>query len=69
MMAASHEDDFKELSGLLFGAKERYRSVRATVRHFRRGGLASEAINRYVEYGFRHGVLHNLDPPYDEPRF
>jgi hypothetical protein len=25
------EDDFQELSNLLFGAKERYRSARATI--------------------------------------
>lgn len=63
------EDDFQELSELLFGARERYRSVRATVRHRRRGALATEAINRYVEYGFRHGILTNFDPPYHEPRY
>jgi hypothetical protein len=28
---ASVEDDFQELSKLLFGAKERYRSARATI--------------------------------------
>lgn len=69
MVAASHKDDFRGLSGLLFGAKERYHSVRATVRHFRRGGLATEAINRYVEYGFRHSILSNFDPPYDVPTY
>lgn len=31
--------------------------------------MATEAINRYVEYGFRHNILSNLDPPYDEPRY
>lgn len=69
VMASSHEDDFHELSCLLFGAKERYRSVRATVRHFRRGDLATEAINRYVEYGFRHNILSNFDPPHDVPTY
>ncbi len=67
-MHPSH-DDYRELSGLLFGARERYRSVRATVRHRRRGELATEAINRYVEYGFRHGILSNFDPPYDVPTY
>src|SRR5215204_6758013 len=62
-------DDYRELSSLLFGARERYRSVRATVRHRRRGELATEAINRYVEYGFRHGILSNFDPPYDVPTY
>jgi hypothetical protein len=61
-------DDFRELSTLLYGAGERYRSVRATVRHRRRGDLAAEALGRYVGYGFRRGILHNLDPPYGEPR-
>jgi hypothetical protein len=62
-------DHFHELSGLLFGAKDRYRTVRATVRHRRRGSLATEAESRYVEYGFRHGILSNLDPPFHEPRY
>ncbi len=35
-------------------------SVRATVRHRRHGDLATEAINRYIEYSFRHGILSNL---------
>lgn len=68
-MAAPTNDDFQEISGLLFGARERFRSVRATVRHRRHGDLATEAINRYVEYGFRHGILSNFDPPYYEPRY
>jgi hypothetical protein len=46
-----------------------YRSVRASVRHRRHGTLATEAINRYEEYGFRRGILQNLDPPYDRPRY
>jgi outer membrane lipoprotein-sorting protein len=63
------EDEYRALTDLLFGARERYRSVRATVRHCRRGVLATEAINRYVEYGFRNNILSNFDPPYDEPRY
>ena len=63
------EDDYRELTELLFGARERYRRVRATVRHSRRGVLATEAINRYVEYAFRNNILSNFDPPYDEPRY
>ena len=63
------EDDFREITELLFEAKERYRSVRATVRHRRRGPLATEAINRYVEYGFRNNILTNFDPPYHQPRY
>src|SRR5919112_5279383 len=68
-MPPAANDDFRELSALLFGAGERYRSVRATVRHRRRGDLATEAINRYVEYGFRNNILSNFDPPYNEPRY
>jgi hypothetical protein len=63
------QDDARVLSDLLFGARGRYSSVRATVCHFRRGVLATEAINRYVEYGFRNNILSNLDPPYFEPRY
>jgi hypothetical protein len=62
-------DHFHELSGLLFEARKRYRTARATIRHRRRGDLAAEAENRYVEYGFRHGVLTNFDPPLDVPRY
>jgi hypothetical protein len=51
------EDDYRELTDRLFEARERYRSVRATVRHSRHGALATEAINRYEEYGFRHNIL------------
>jgi hypothetical protein len=68
-MPPAANDDFRELSALLFGAGERYRSVRAAVRHRRRGDLATEAINRYVEYGFRNNILTNFDPPYHEPRY
>ena len=63
------KDDYRELTDLLFGARERYRTVRATVRHSRRGVLATEAIDRYVEYGFRNNILSYFDPPYDEPRY
>jgi hypothetical protein len=62
-------DHFHELSGLLFGARDRYHTARATIRHLRRGNLATEAENRYVEYGFRHGILSNFDPPLHEPRY
>lgn len=63
------DDDYRELSGLLFEAGERYRTVRATIRHRRQGDIATEAINRYVEYGFSHGILSNFDPPYYVPRY
>lgn len=62
-------DAFRQLSGLLFGARERYRTAHATVRHRRRGDLATEAEARYVEYGFRHGILTNFDPPIHVPRY
>jgi hypothetical protein len=68
-MPPAAADDFQELLALLFGASERYHSVRATVRHRRRGGLVTEAINRYVEYGFRNNILSNFNPPYHEPRY
>jgi hypothetical protein len=68
-MPLTANDGFRGLSALLFGAGGRYFSVRASVRHRRRGDLATESINRYEEYGFRRGILHNLDPPYHEPRY
>jgi hypothetical protein len=68
-MSPAANDDYQELSALLFGVSERYRSARATVRHRRRGGLTTEAIYRYVEYGFRNNILSNFDPPYHEPRY
>lgn len=51
-MPGSHEDDFHELSGLLFGAKERYRSVRATVLHTVDGAVAEESNRRFVDWRF-----------------
>ena len=60
MIIASPTDDLRERSGPLFEAKERNRSVRATVRHCRHGDLATEVINHYIEYGFRHGILSNI---------
>ena len=61
--------DSHELSGLLFGAGEHYRTAHATIRHRRRGNLATEAENRYVEYAFRRGILQNFDPPFNVPRY
>jgi hypothetical protein len=46
------EDDFQELSGLLFGAKERYRSVRATIMHTVDATVAEEANRRFVNWRF-----------------
>ena len=63
------DDALNELLGLLFGAGKRYRTAHATVRHRRRGDLATEAENRYVGYGFRHGILSNFDPPFDVPTY
>ncbi|HEX6710059.1 MAG TPA: hypothetical protein VF068_06970 [Rubrobacter sp.] len=48
----------ERLLDLMFGAKDRYRTARAT-----------EAERRYVEYGFSHGILFNFDPPFDVPRY
>ncbi len=62
-------NQFREVSGLLLGAGERYRTARATITHRRRGDLATEAEARYVEYGFRRGILSNFDPPFDVPRY
>jgi hypothetical protein len=45
-------DDFGELHELLFGAKERYRSVLATVTHTVVGSVAEEANRRFVDWRF-----------------
>ena len=45
-------DDFQELSELLFGAKERYRSARATIRHTIDAAVAEEANRRFVDWRF-----------------
>lgn len=62
-------NQFRKVSDLLLGASERYRTARATIVRRRRGDLATEAENRYVDYGFGHGILSNLDPPFDVPRY
>src|SRR5215210_8804213 len=46
------EDDFQELSELLFGAKERYRSARATITHTVVGSVAQESNRRFVDWRF-----------------
>ncbi len=45
-------DDFRELSTLLFGAKERYRSARATITHTIDGVVAEESKRRFVDWRF-----------------
>jgi hypothetical protein len=49
---ASAEDDFQELSDLLFRAKERYRSVRATIAYTVDAEVAGEANRRFVNWRF-----------------
>jgi hypothetical protein len=49
---ASVEDDFQELSELLFGAKERYRSARTTITHTVVGTVAQESKRRFVDWRF-----------------
>ena len=51
----SAEDDFQELSELLFGAKERYRSARATITHTVDAAVAEEANRRFVNWRFAQG--------------
>jgi hypothetical protein len=46
------DDDFQEISGLLFEAKERYRSVRATILHTIDASVAQEANRRFVDWRF-----------------
>lgn len=49
------DDDFEEIHALLSKAKERYRSVRATVVHTVDGTLAKEANRRFVDWRFAQG--------------
>lgn len=46
------EDDFQELSELLFGAKERYRAVRAEITHTVDGTVAEESNRRFIDWRF-----------------
>ena len=48
------KDDFRELSELLFGAKDRYRSARATITHTVDGAVAEESNRRFVDWRFAH---------------
>jgi hypothetical protein len=48
-------DDFEELHELLSNAKERYRSVRATLVHTVDGPLAKEANRRFINWRFDQG--------------
>jgi hypothetical protein len=49
---SSVEDDAQKLSDLLFGAKERYRSARATITHTVDGSVAQESNRRFVDWRF-----------------
>jgi hypothetical protein len=49
---SSVEDDFQELSDLLFGAKERYRTAHATITHTVDGAVAEESKRRFVDWRF-----------------
>lgn len=51
-MTGSHQDAFRELSELLFGAKERYRSARATIELTVDAAVAREANRRFVDWRF-----------------
>lgn len=51
-MSGTGHDDFQELSGLLFEAKERYRSVRAAISHTVDGTIAEESNRRFVDWRF-----------------
>ena len=66
-MADSANDDFQELSGLLFRARERYRSARAKITHTVDGTVAEESNRRFVDWRFAQpggsgmGVLRTED--------
>ena len=48
----TRDDDFRALSGLLFEAKERYRSAHATLLHTVNGAVAEESHRRFVNWRF-----------------
>ena len=50
------EDDFRELSGLLFGAKDRFRSARVTISYTVDGAVAEESNRRFVDWRFAQGT-------------
>jgi hypothetical protein len=52
MMADAANDDFRDLSGLIFEAKERYRSVHAKITHTVDGSVAEESNRRFVDWRF-----------------
>ena len=54
-MAAPTNDDFQEISDLLFRANERYRSVRATILLTIDAIVAKEANRRFVDWRFAQG--------------
>ncbi len=65
------EDDFQELLGFLYEAKERYRTVCATIIHTVDGAVAKESNRRFVDWQFAQGypgmgVMGNLAPPVRE---
>ena len=73
------DDDFQELSELLFGAKERYRSVRAEITHTVVGAVAEESNRRFIDWRFARpggsgmggvwtddeGRIHSMESPED----
>ena len=54
------KDDFRELSGLLFGAKERYRSARATILYTVDRAVAEESNWRFVDWRFAQSGVSGL---------
>jgi hypothetical protein len=51
-MTGSADDDFRDLSALLFGAKERYRSVRSTISHTVEAAVSEESNQHFVDWRF-----------------
>ena len=52
MSVPPDEGDFREISGLLFGASERYRTARATIQLTVDAAVAQEANRRFVDWRF-----------------
>jgi len=71
MAGPAHEDDFREISDLLLGAKGRYRSARARVRFSVDAAVSRESNRRFVDWRFAQGepgmaIIGKPGPPVPE---
>lgn len=71
-MEGTRRDDFWEISDLLLGARDRYRSARARVRLSVDAAVARESNRRFVDWNFAQpggpsmGIIGKPGPPVPE---